>query len=237
MLDIDLSKEALLKEIKERHSPEGLNRVEEVIKNWERYGGFEKVRDLLFENLFNPWKFKWEFCNKPIYVIDSSVDRYHLIKFLVHEGVLDEQNLKGKIVDIGCHLGATVDALALFGGVIMGTDSGKFALESPSGIDIGVRGGREYVKTFSNGNEKLSLVSCFNTDWVEDMSREGFALRLYNDALHSLIEGGQVLYTFSKEYGGHRDLSLLPDSHVVKLPEGLNKREDYAFSAKKTKNS
>jgi len=232
MMQTDLSKEALLAMISREYPQRCLDYAEEAVRNWERYGGFEKMKGLLLK-LFEPQKFEQEFAMKP-FVLNSTIDRYHLLGFLIERGMLDRKNLEGKVIDIGCNLGATTDALALYGGEVIGTDCGKFACESPSGIPIFELEGRRIVKERFPINGGLSLVSCFNVDWVEDMSHGEFSVELYKEALKALEQGGQVLYTFS---GGseemHKRLSLLPRSSIIKIPNGLNKSEGYAFVATK----
>lgn len=242
---IDLSRERFMRFVEERdHSVSRDNAPKEAIEDWEKFGGFEKVRDFLLSKIFKQWDFRREFSYKA-YTVNSTVHRYYLLQHLIEEGALDKRNLEGVIVDVGCHLGATVDALALFGGDVNGTDNGKFACVSPSGIAIGDWGGRNYVRAFhkKDGNRSyskkhgnLSLVSCFNVGWVEAMSGEGFALCLYNDSLPALADGGQVLFTYNEnESEKYKQLLELPYSRLVKIPQGLNEREDYAFTTKKQK--
>lgn len=206
--------------------------AKEAIKNWERYGGFEKVRDLLLRTIFSPFVFSYKFSTEA-FILNSAVDRYHLVKFLIEKGKLDQKNLEGKILDIGCHLGATVDALAIYGGEVIGTDRGAFSYASPSGISIARREGRELVRSYLYSSEKPTLVSCFNVDWVEAMSPKGFAIALCNDSLGSLEPNGQVLCTFSEENLAGK-LPSFPNSEIVRLPDGLDRREKYAFTLRKS---
>ena len=233
MLEINLSRESLTEKIKREYSPECLRHAQEAIKNWDNYGGFEKIRDLLLKNIFNSSRFEWKFSCEA-FILDSAVDRCNLIEFLIEKKVLDKKSLKGKVIDIGCHLGATVDALAIYGGEVIGTDNGKFAYESPSGRPIQGIEGRRIVKNYSLERDKLNLVSCFNIGWVEDMSGEGFASELALDSLASLKSNGQLLYTFSDEnIERYKKLTAFPNSQLIKLPINLDKREKYAFTLTK----
>ena len=45
MLEINLSRESLTEKIKREYSPECLRHAQEAIKNWDNYGGFEKIRN------------------------------------------------------------------------------------------------------------------------------------------------------------------------------------------------
>ena len=233
MIANDLSKDALLARLDVGFPPRCLVHAKETAENWERYGGFEKMRDLLLKRLFDAWRFEWNFYVKS-FVLDSAIDRYHLLGFLIERGMLDRKNLEGTVIDVGCHLGASVDALALYGGKVIGTDCGKFACESPSGISILDLEGRRMVRSRFPENAELSLVSCFNVDWVEEMPNEGFAVELYQEALKALEQGGQVLYTFSeRDKSMHKKLAPLPHSSIIELPNGLDKREKYVFVATK----
>jgi hypothetical protein len=188
---------------------------------------------LLLDKIFDPWRFIWKFSTEA-FILDSSVDRYHLIEFFINEGILGKKNLEGKVVDIGCHIGATVDALAMYGGNVVGTDCGKYAYESPSGRDIARMEGRWLVQSYASRMDKPNLISCFNVGWVEDMSHKGFAVELCNDSLISLAPNGQVLYTFSdKDLGSYEKLSEFSDSKLVRIPNGLDIREKYAFTCRK----
>lgn len=236
MQKICLSRETLLRRIKERYFPECLRNAEEAVKNWEAYGGFEVVRGLLLQRIFDPWRFEWKFSTEA-FVLNSTIDRYKLIEFLIENGILDRKNLEGKIIDIGCHLGATVDALAMYGGEVVGTDCGRFAYDSPSGIPIAWMEGRQMVQSYSSGYNQPTLVSCFNVGWVEGMSNKGFAFELARDSLVSLKPNGQLLYTFSdkRDIGRYRELTFLPHSQIIQLPDGLDKREKYAFTLRNAK--
>jgi hypothetical protein len=238
--DLDLSREALLAEIKTKNSYyfDQLGNAEKAIGNWENYGGFEKVRDLLLEKMFTPGTFKWKFSTDAA-VLNSTVDRYYLLNFLIEERILDGQNIKGTIIDIGCHVGATTDALAMYGGDVRGTDRGKYAYSSPSGRSISGQEGISMVKSYNvlklRDNPKPSLIACFNVDWVEEMSHNRFAIELCQESLNTLGNGGQVLYTFSRKTGleDYSELEVLQNSQIIELPKGLNKREKYAFVASK----
>jgi hypothetical protein len=235
MHEPDLSQEALLDRIKNRYYPNCYTHANNVVRNWVKYGGFEEVRDLFLEKILNPLDFERIFSTEA-FILDSSIDRYYLIEFLIEQGMLDRENLEGKVIDIGCHVGATVDALGMYGGEVVGADNGRYAYESPSGRPISRMEGRSIIRSYSSRDDKPTLVSCFNVGWVEDMSYEGFAFDLCQDSLSVLKPNGQVLYTLSNEdLEKYRKLNSFPNSQLIQLPEGLNKRDEYAFTLRKEK--
>jgi SAM-dependent methyltransferase len=123
--------------------------------------------------------------------------RYLLVKMLVDNGLIDQGNLEGNVVDVGCYKGASTDALSLFGGQVYGVDSDPVVSHTLSGKLIVEYGGRDFIKFFNRWwpeNGPINLVTCFHADSIDrDL---GFPQRLCETALEQLTEGGQVLMTF-----------------------------------------
>ncbi len=207
--------------------------TKKVIEIWDRdFGGYEFVRDNILSHIFSPSQFEWVF-PREYFSIESSVLRYHICEYLKDAGLLDQKNLEGDVLDIGSHLGAAVDALAAYGGYVRGTDCGKFSFYSPSNRDIGFWDGKSALRMYHYGSQKLSMMTCFNVDWVEGMSENDFGLHLYFNALPALADNGEILFTFFRDYKtANEALRCLPDSRIVELPEKLSHREKYAFVAK-----
>ena len=138
-------------------------------------------------------------------------------------------------MDIGSYLGASVDALATYGGNVVGTDCGRFSYDSPSGKDIGRLDGRSALQSH-HYRPDLTLASCFNADWVEKMSEENHTMHMCADAMKSLKPEGQILLTFSRGIENNTELKeyllSLPDAYFAELPKNLAKREAYAFTSR-----
>ncbi len=226
--ETDLSREQLIELFKRKDSYGKHHELQKVIENWDRYGGFKQVIDtILLETLFFPAQLesKLFMCTN---VIDSTVDRYFLLQHLIEQGVIDLANLRNESIDIASFLGAAVDAIAMYGGNVVGVDYGKFAYVSPSERPISVMEGRYYLESRVRQKRLASFVSCFNID-LADESNE-FADSLLDYALRSLLPQGQVLFTFDSDYmEGAGKLLSFPGSRLIEIPDGRNRRETYVF--------
>ncbi len=158
------------------------------------------------------------------WMIDRTALRYYGLKHLIEEGIVSGKKLDGLILDIGCHLGSSVDALAMFGGKVKGVDCGDFGIASPSGIMLGVAEGIYFVDSHRNSNPKPSTITCYNADWVESMSSKGWRNRFYEASLGALSRGGQIIMTFQHEQKIPADLK----SKVYMLPSHLSRMDNYA---------
>lgn len=210
-----------------------LANAEKLVEKWERdFGSYEEIRDDVFSNVFYPQFVETLKHNQD--VLDSTINRYFILEHFLKQGALNKSNLEGNILDIGSYLGASVDALATYGGNVVGTDCGRFAYDSPSGKGIGRLDGRSVLQSH-HYRPDLTIASCFNADWVEDMSEENHTRHMCADAIKALKPGGQILLTFSgslknktefKEY-----LLSLPNACLEELPKNLAKKETYAFTS------
>ncbi len=192
-------------------------------------GGVEHVLNLLERTIFKDYekRLKLIFESEFGKVIASTVGRYFLLDYLISEGHLDRKNLEGEALDIGSYLGATVDAIAMYGGKVIGTDNDGHTPQSLSGRPILYMEGITFVKEGCRGMP-ISLITCFNADWVEKMSSRGWALQFYQAALERLQIGGQVLLTF-------RENPLISSSYgkFIRLPERFCSKESLVYIGSK----
>ena len=208
--------------------------AEKLVEKWENnFGSYEEIRAGVFSKILYPQFVETLKQNQD--VLDSTVNRYFVLEHLIKQGALDKSNIEGKVLDIGSFLGASVDALATYGGTVVGTDCGRFSYDSPSGKGIGRLDGRSALQGH-HYRPDLTLVSCFNADWVENMSEENHTKLMCADAMKSLKPEGQILLTFSRDLKNNTELKeyllSLPDAYLVELPKNITKRETYVVTSR-----
>jgi len=246
MEPVDLSREGLLKAARLRvdsgEFPYNLlHFVEKQMEQWDLdFNSFEIARNFL-DNFLDPSTFEWDFFANDGEIMHNIVSRHNLIEYLITKKNLNIANLEGKILDVGSFYGGSVDALSLYGGDVTGIDTKLGEVLSPRGIKIIKGESREYVRTLHKANEKLSLMACFDVDMASGQSDYNLAIELYRESVPVLVDGGQVLYTFSRfsienREERYRELFSLSNGQLVKLPDPVNKREDYVFIAVKNTN-
>ena len=188
-----------------RHDRSHLRGVQHFVGEMNKFEGynFEKWADLL-TNIFRGSKGGQRFYHALIHDREGLrvlAKRYLLMNMLVDNDLLDRENLRGNIVDVGCYKGASSDALALFGGLVYGVDPSGDAKYTISGRRIiSDYGGKDVVRWFSSWwpeQGPINLVTCFHADSID--KKLGFAQRLCKTALEQLADGGQVLMTFDQE--------------------------------------
>lgn len=209
-------------------------RNKELCDKWDaQYGDHKTIVNLLLESAFKDREYALHrlTSSEESWMIERIVLRYQQMQYLIEKGFLDSDNLKGHVLDVGCCLGLSTDALGMFGGMVEGTDKGFFAYRSPSGIELHPSEGLAFVKRQSENGYQPTLISCFNADWVEEMSGSGWAQQFHDASIKALHEGGQVLMTFSGRYQQPVELSAkLSEKRActrIDLPDAFKGMEDY----------
>lgn len=202
---------------------------------WDRrFGSHREVVELLAATIFEDNFYSLDIYLAPGNVgrLDSSLCRYFILKDLVEQGHLTLENLQGFVLDIGSHQGQSVDGIAMYGGKVYGADVGYFASWSASGIGLFADEGISAVRRKTHQGKTPSLVTCFNADWVENMSHNGWCLDLYDTCMDSMDPGGELLLSFGGDPRYKSNL-LLRGMVQVDLPRNLSNRENYVLVARK----